>query len=110
MRRCTRSATDSTPRACSTSTTITRTSPISPFASSPRAATHRPRSTRASSGSPGYSNEDDNEITGIHVSNGDIDKDGILGAKEPRLFDHKGEWRAFWTQQHGDNFTWELIG
>jgi hypothetical protein len=60
-------------------------------------------------GSRGYSNEDDNEITGIHVSNGDVGKDGVLGAKEPRLFDHKGEWRAFWTQQHGDNFTWELV-
>ena len=56
---------------------------------------------------PGY-NDGDNEITGIHVSDGDATTDGILGAKTPRLFD--GTWRAFWTQQHGDNITWELSG
>ncbi|MEI6361432.1 MAG: phosphatase, partial [Actinomycetes bacterium] len=54
---------------------------------------------------PGY-NDGDNEITGIHVSDGDASAAGILGGKEPRLFD--GSWRAFWTQQHGDNVTWEL--
>ena len=31
---------------------------------------------------------------------------GILGAKAPR-FGHDG-WRMFWTQQHGDNITWEV--
>jgi hypothetical protein len=25
----------------------------------------------------------------------------------PRLF--RDGWRAFWTQQHGDNFTWEIL-
>lgn len=54
---------------------------------------------------PGY-NDGDNEITGIHVSDGDASVGGILGAKAPRLFD--GSWRAFWTQQHGDNTTWEV--
>ncbi len=54
---------------------------------------------------PGY-NDGDNEITGIHVSDGDATVAGILGAKSPKLFD--GAWRAFWTQQHGDNVTWEL--
>lgn len=54
---------------------------------------------------PGY-NDGDNEVTGIHVSDGDVSANGLLGAKEPRLFD--GTWRAFWTQQHGDNITWEL--
>ena len=58
----------------------------------------------------GFSNDGDNEITGIHVSDGDPATDGILGAKEPKLFATNGAWRAFWTQQHGDNFTWELIG
>jgi hypothetical protein len=55
--------------------------------------------------SPGY-NDGDNEITGIHVSDGDPTAAGVLGAKIPTPFD--GGWRAFWTQQHGDNVTWEL--
>jgi hypothetical protein len=52
-------------------------------------------------------NEGDNEITGAVVSNGDPDADGILGAKAPKPF--KAGWRWFWTQQHGDNWTWEVI-
>ncbi len=52
-------------------------------------------------------NDQDNEITGIHVSDGDIGTDGILGAKVPKLWDDG--WRWFWTQQHGDNFTFEVI-
>ena len=55
--------------------------------------------------SPGY-NDGDNEITGIHVSDGDASVGGILGAKTPKPFDDG--WRMFWTQQHGDNVTWEL--
>jgi hypothetical protein len=55
--------------------------------------------------SPGY-NDGDNEITGIHVSDGDPTVAGLLGAKTPRPFD--GSWRVFWTQQHGDNVTWEV--
>ena len=54
---------------------------------------------------PGY-NDGDNEITGIHVSDGDPSVAGLLGAKLPRLYD--GSWREFWTQQHGDNVTWEV--
>jgi hypothetical protein len=53
------------------------------------------------------SNEDDNEITGILVSNGDPDPDGILGEKSPKPF--KDHWRWFYTQQHGDNPTYEVI-
>ena len=52
-------------------------------------------------------NDGDNEITGIHVSDGDPTATGILGAKTPTLVD--GSWRAFWTQQHGDNVTWEVL-
>jgi len=55
--------------------------------------------------SPGY-NDGDNEITGIHVSNGDPTAAGILGAQIPQMM--TGDWRTFWTQQHGDNVTWEL--
>jgi hypothetical protein len=52
-------------------------------------------------------NEGDNEITGIHVSDGDPTVNGVLGNKNPRPFD--GKWRVFYTQQHGDNTTWEII-
>jgi len=52
-------------------------------------------------------NEDDNEITGIIVSNGDPGPDGVLGAKSPKPF--KAGWRWFYTQQHGDNPTYEVI-
>ena len=61
------------------------------------------------SGTTGFNNDGDNEITGIHVSDGDPGTDSILGAKIPKPFKSHGKWRAFWTQQHGDNITWELI-
>jgi hypothetical protein len=53
----------------------------------------------------GY-NDGDNEITGIHVSDGDASVAGLLGARVPQPLD--GTWRIFWTQQHGDNVTWEV--
>jgi hypothetical protein len=53
-------------------------------------------------------NDGDNEITGAHVSNGDPSTEGILGAKIPNVFGDGNGWRWFWTQQHGDNFTWEV--
>jgi hypothetical protein len=52
-------------------------------------------------------NEGDNEITGVLVSNGDPGTDGILGAEVPDLSD--SQWRWFYTQQHGDNTTWEVL-
>jgi hypothetical protein len=52
-------------------------------------------------------NEGDNEITGLHVSNGDPSVHGVLGEKAPKLF-HDG-WRWFYTQQHGDNPTYEVV-
>jgi len=52
-------------------------------------------------------NDGDNEITGVHVSDGDTGPGGILGAKAPHLF--HGGWRWFWTQQHGGNFLFEVI-
>jgi hypothetical protein len=51
-------------------------------------------------------NDGDNELTGIHASDGDPTADGILGAKVPELFE--AGWRLFYTQQHGDNTTWEI--
>jgi Bacterial protein of unknown function (DUF839) len=51
-------------------------------------------------------NDGDNEITGVHVSDGDPGVDGILGAKIPEL--NNPTWRWFYTQQHGDNSTYEV--
>jgi len=51
-------------------------------------------------------NDGDNEITGVHVSDGDPTAGGILGAKVPNLRDPA--WRWFYTQQHGDNVTYEV--
>jgi hypothetical protein len=53
-------------------------------------------------------NDGDNEITGVHVSDGDPGVHGILGDKIPDLANGAGRWRWFWTQQHGDNVTWEV--
>jgi hypothetical protein len=55
----------------------------------------------------GFPNDQDNEITGIHVSDGDPSLFGILGAKIPHHF--RNGWRVFYTQQHGDNVTYEIL-
>jgi hypothetical protein len=60
------------------------------------------------SGKEGFQNDGDNEITGIHVSDGDPNTTGVLGAKRPHPFSH-GTWRVFYTGQHGDNYTWEIL-
>jgi hypothetical protein len=52
-------------------------------------------------------NDGDNELIGIHVSDGDPSVQGVLGAKTPKLW-HDG-WRSFYTQQHGDNSTYEVV-
>ena len=59
------------------------------------------------SGLTGFQNEGDNEITGWHESDGDPGVGGLLGAKIPTPF--RGGWRIFFTQQHGDNNTWEIL-
>ena len=58
-------------------------------------------------GGAGFQNEGDNELTGIHISDGDPSRRGILGASVPRPF--HGGFRVFFTQQHGDNATWEIL-
>ena len=55
----------------------------------------------------GFQNDDDNEITGIHVSDGDATVEGLIGTKVPSAF--KDGWRVFYTQQHGENVTYELM-
>ncbi len=59
------------------------------------------------SGMTGFQNEGDNEITGFHVSNGDAGVHGLLGAQTPVPFSRG--WRVFYTGQHGDNITWEIL-
>jgi hypothetical protein len=56
---------------------------------------------------PGFQNDGDNEITGFHVSNGDPGVGGLLGTRAPKPF--QNGWRVFWTQQHGDNNTFEIV-
>ncbi len=58
-------------------------------------------------GTAGFVNEGDNEITGWHLSDGDASAHGLLGAKIPKPF--KDGWRLFYTQQHGDNMTFEVL-
>jgi hypothetical protein len=55
-------------------------------------------------------NDGDNEVTGIHVSDGSTSPSGILGAELP--FDAgvgRSPWRIFVTGQHGANITYEII-
>jgi hypothetical protein len=59
------------------------------------------------SGLAGFQNDGDNEITGWHESDGDPSVNGLLGAKIPTPF--RAGWRLFFTQQHGDNNTWEIL-
>jgi len=68
----------------------------------------RDASATIDSASGGFGkNDGDNEITGAHVSDGDPGIGGILGAKVPNL--RNGKWRWFYTQQHGDNTTYQVI-
>jgi hypothetical protein len=59
------------------------------------------------SGMTGFQNEGDNEITGWHLSDGDPGVGGLLGAKDPVPF--KNGWRLFYTGQHGNNYTYEIL-
>jgi hypothetical protein len=59
------------------------------------------------SGMAGFQNEGDNELTGIHVSDGDATAAGLLGARAPHPF--QDGWRVFYTQQHGENRTYEIL-
>jgi hypothetical protein len=54
-------------------------------------------------------NDGDNEITGLYVSDGDPTKDAILGQHVPHQWEADGKWRVFYTQQHGDNWTYEVV-
>ena len=59
------------------------------------------------SGQPGFQNDGDNEITGIHVSNGDASEEGLIGTAVPTPFENG--WQVFYTRQHGRNITFEIV-
>jgi hypothetical protein len=54
-------------------------------------------------------NDGDNELTGIHVSDGSTSPAGILGAELPVNAGGSSPWRIFVTGQHGANITYEII-
>jgi hypothetical protein len=54
-------------------------------------------------------NDGDNELTGIHVSDGSTGSDGILGAEPPFNAGGWSPWRIFVTGQHGANITYEIV-
>jgi len=66
----------------------------------------RDPSATLDAGFGGFGNDGDNEITGLQVSDGDPGVGGLLGVKLPELSNPK--WRWFYTQQHGDNRTYEV--
>ena len=57
-------------------------------------------------GMEGYQNDGDNEITGIHVSDGATSIEGLIGTAAPTPFENG--WRVFYTRQHGRNITFEI--
>jgi hypothetical protein len=54
-------------------------------------------------------NDGDNEVTGIHVSDGSTSPDGILGSDLPKNAGAWSPWRIFVTGQHGANITYEIL-
>jgi len=54
-------------------------------------------------------NDGDNELTGIHVSDGSTAVDGILGSDLPKGAGGWSPWRIFITGQHGANITYEFL-
>ena len=55
-------------------------------------------------------NDGDNELTGVHVSDGSTSAGGILGAEVPPMPAATSPWRIFVTGQHGPNITYEIVG
>jgi hypothetical protein len=54
-------------------------------------------------------NDGDNELTGIHVSDGSTSPSGILGSELPNNAGAWSPWRIFVTGQHGANITYEIV-
>ena len=55
-------------------------------------------------------NDGDNEVTGIHVSDGSTSPSGILGSELPvNAGSGRSPWRIFVTGQHGANITYQIV-
>jgi hypothetical protein len=55
-------------------------------------------------GTPGFQNDGDNEVTGVHVSSGSPFVAGMQGRVGAFA---SARW--FFTQQHGKNQLWEIL-
>src|SRR5262249_35897650 len=55
----------------------------------------------------GFTTAGATEITATPAPTGAPSPRGILGASRPTPFDNG--WRLFFTAQHGDNITWEIL-
>jgi hypothetical protein len=53
---------------------------------------------------PGFQNEGDNEPTGLHISDGEVSIQGLLGKPQ-----NPSSSRWFFTQQHGKNTIYEIL-
>jgi hypothetical protein len=67
-------------------------------------ASHVPPDSGASKSPSTFQNDGDNEPTGVFVSDGSISAAQILGWKDPGVPGN----RTFFTQQHGDDVTYEI--
>jgi hypothetical protein len=52
--------------------------------------------------------DEDNEPTGLHVSDGDPSVKHLLGSSSTNM-GNRSRWRWFVTQQHGDNIVYEIV-
>jgi hypothetical protein len=56
-------------------------------------------------GLAGVAGEEDNEPTGLHLSEGDVSINGLIGTKTFK----KDRARLFFTQQHGENNLFDVF-
>lgn len=53
---------------------------------------------------PKFQNDGDNEVTGVHVSDGHVGRGNVQGKNPP-----SPAARTFFTQQHGQNITYQIV-
>ena len=51
---------------------------------------------------------EDNEPTGLHVSDGDASAKRLLGVSSTNM-GNRSRWRWFFTRQHGENVVYEFV-
>ena len=52
--------------------------------------------------------DEDNEPTGLHISDGEPSVRRLLGSSSTNM-SNMSRWRWFFTQQHGDNTVYEIV-